>query len=167
MSNDPPNAESDAMGLDQGDLKESAQGQVPEKSWQFHPLAAAWGFLLPGAGHLWLGETQRGLIIGGFIMGLFVAGLLIGGIDVIDRRAADAPFIRVGQIFLGPSWAADWCRLSLMEPATTPQEIAPGRYSPSLSRIQEQGVLYTAVAGLLNLMAIIDLVYRPGRERRR
>ena len=34
----------------------------------------------------------------------------------------------------------------------------------SHARTNELGVLYTAVAGMLNLLAIIDAAYRAGRE---
>jgi len=33
-------------------------------------------------------------------------------------------------------------------------------YEPSFGHIKEQGVLYTALAGLLNLLAILDVAYR-------
>ena len=44
---------------------------------------------------------------------------------------------------------------------------ADGGYAPAFGRAQEQGTLYTAAAGLLNLLAMLDAASRrPGHERR-
>lgn len=70
----------------------------------------------------------------------------------------------VGQILTGPVCvAASYFSVY----AATPEN--PGavvsRVAPSHARVWEIGTLYTAVAGMLNLMAMIDSSYRAGRMR--
>ncbi len=125
-------------------------------SWHGAEALAAW--VLPGLGHYLLGERKRGLILAVSIGSLWVGGLLIGGISVCDKVDRKAWFI--GQALMGPSWAADWYHQRLKH-----QAIVKGaaQYEPSYGRLSEQGILYTALAGLLNLLAVIDVVYREPR----
>lgn len=67
---------------------------------RLEPVAAILAALVPGAGHLYLGEIRRGVLIAGGILGLFFGGLLIGGIDVVDRKEDGIWFI--GQALVGP-----------------------------------------------------------------
>ncbi len=60
-------------------------------------LAAA---IIPGAGHLVLGEKKRAALIATGVLGLFFGGILIGGIDVIDSREDRVWFF--GQAMVGP-----------------------------------------------------------------
>lgn len=66
----------------------------------FNPVAMILAFLLPGAGHAYLGEFRRAKLIGGGVILMFLSGLLIGGIDVVDKRE-DLPWF-LGQAFVGP-----------------------------------------------------------------
>ena len=128
--------------------------------------AAAAGWALPGLGHLLLGHTARGLILAVTICTLWLGGLLIGGISVIDRREHSAWFL--GQMMLAPSLAVNryhdhlrvrWQR----EVGTRSDLVAP--FEPAFGKPQEQGTLFTAVAGLLNLLALIDVATRtPQRD---
>ncbi len=133
----------------------------------WNPLEAVFAFLVPGLGHVLLGERQRGLLVGGFIMLLFVMGLLIGGVAVLDNSSTYGPFSRWGEIFLGPAYAVEWVKERTLQKAEAlpvqGQALSPQAwtYTPSYGRMEEQGVLYIAVAGLLNLLAILDVVYRP------
>ncbi|MCW5853712.1 MAG: hypothetical protein KIT87_26835, partial [Anaerolineae bacterium] len=38
------------------------------------------------------------------------------------------------------------------------------RYQPSFAHVNEQGVLYTALAGLINLLAILDVIYKDPKK---
>jgi TM2 domain-containing membrane protein YozV len=145
---------------------------------------AAW--LLPGLGHIIIGQRTRGLILMITILGLFLAGLLIGGIDVVDARNDRLWFI--GQALAGPVAPATAAVNSYMQRqlahqvAITQQTVyeqrgrsissrqaleqllAQGRppaYTVSLGRINELGTLYCAMAGLLNLLVIVDLIQTP------
>jgi hypothetical protein len=143
------------------------------------PVVALAGWVLPGAGYLLIGHRARSLTVCATILILFVLGLLIGGVRVIDPPASldkplnavlDKPWY-IGQILAGPvtlvtSWigaesrAADAGSL-----ANDPEELMEaGRYYwASHARSNEIGTLYTAIAGMLNLLTIIDSAYRAGR----
>ncbi len=142
-----------------------------------HVLAAFAGWLAPGLGHALIGEKQRGLIIAAAVGGLWIAGLLLGGVTVIDRyappegeqgmpvRRLALPFL--GQVMIAPScviavWNARYAVPTWGYPPPAPRDQVAHKppFSPSFGRMNEQGVLYTALAGLLNLLAIIDVLYR-------
>ena len=121
------------------------------------PIVAIVNWLLPGAGYLLLGQVARGLTIGFTIVSLFVLGILIGGIHVVDPPAlshAQGHVVRtilekppyIGQFLTGAiGLIAGW--LGQSQP-------------PSHSRVNDIGTLYTAIAGMLNLLATIDSAYR-------
>jgi len=133
--------------------------------WNF--AAAFLGWLLPGLGHFARGQPQRAVVLGTTIGTLWLTGLLIGGISVIDRSNQPAWFL--GQMLVAPSFVANGYRERLVaEHAATrrtfdPQDEPP--FEPAFARAQEQGTLFTSLAGLLNLLAIIDVLYRDPRER--
>jgi len=131
-------------------------------------LFAAW--LLPGLGHIVLGERVRGLIIMVALGSLYTAGLLIGSIDVIDRREDTLWF--VGQVIAGPTtivldeYAGD---LRSRAQARVEGRTFPASTSPqfdnlplvrSVGRVNELGTLYCALAGMLNLLVIVDILFR-------
>lgn len=142
-----------------------------------HLFAAICGWLVPGLGHAMIGQRQRGLVIGVAVGVLWLGGLLLGGVTVIDRYAPPddeehATSRRLALPFLGQAMIAPSCLVAAWNvryaaptwgyppPAPRAQAGAKAPYSPSFGRMNEQGVLYTALAGLLNLLAIIDVVYR-------
>ncbi len=139
-------------------------------AWNLDAAAAAW--LLPGLGHVLLGERARGLTIGIAIGLLWVAGLLIGGVGVIDARDNRIAF--AGQMIVAPSIAVQLIKGYTLTP-TTAEGLEPATktgieppYVMSFNRVYEHGSLYTALAGMLNLLAIIDVLYRdPARDRRK
>ena len=123
-----------------------------------HVGPAIAGWLVPGLGHLLLGRTRQGLWLLAAIGGLWVAGLLIGGISVIDHQNESEWFVRAGQVFVGPSLGVNALHQAL-KPHADPAESAA--LVPSLGRVHEQGVLFTGLAGLLNLLAILDALFGP------
>lgn len=134
-------------------------------TWNLTAALAAWA--LPGLGHALLGDIRRGLIIGIAIAALWISGLAIGGVGSIHRERH--PFWFLGQALLAPSLAVQYARNTFLVEATAPEDLErdlPGRivYVPAYGHTSEQGVLYTALAGLLNLLAIIDVVYRDPRR---
>lgn len=127
---------------------------------RWNPVAAVAAWAVPGLGHVILGQRRRGAILGASIGLLWIIGLLIGGIGVIDRE--DHPAWFLGQMLVGPSLAVDVYHQQL--PPPLPGNNPP--YTPSLARVNEQGVLYTALAGLLNLLAVLDVLYRDPADPR-
>lgn len=134
------------------------------RSTQWHIGAATTAWLVPGMGHVLLGERRRGAVLGVTIAVLWLMGLIIGGLSVCDRREHPAWFL--GQMLTAPSLAVNHYVQSLKhENGQPPSPYAPHGYEPSYGRMGEQGILYTSLAGLLNLLAIIDVVYRSPWHR--
>ena len=137
--------------------------------------AAAWA--LPGLGYWLIRQRTRAITVGVTVIFLFVAGLLIGGVRALEaplgvtkepsfspsdwrREIADKPWfvaqVLVGPLSIGTSYASAWAakpdRMTGVEPGVL-----------SHARANEIGVLYMAVAGMLNLLAIIDSAHRAGQ----
>jgi len=148
---------------------------------QFTPQFAVAGFLVPGLGHVLRGETWRGIAIFAGVMWLWVAGLLVGGVDVIDH--VDNKWWFLGQAAVGaPTFAVDIIHQKAFkhtDPVTgerrniTPDEARAQSGDPnarppaseSLAHMEEIGSLFGAIAGMMNLLCILDAAWRS-RDRR-
>ena len=156
------------------------------------PLVALVGWLVPGAGYVMIGQRARGAVVGITILLIFVAGLLIGGVRVIDssyiesvqqrqereHTEADAQrdARRMNRAYVPPNPIARTLQKpwfigqALTGPVAIASNVVATRWGGeagapfSHARVYEIGVLYTAVAGMLNLMAIIDSAYRASNE---
>jgi hypothetical protein len=102
------------------------------------------GWLVPGAGHLMLNEKKHAIIIFVTIALTFAAGLYIGSIGVINPIGAKPWY--VAQIMNSPAVAALG-------------HITAGGGYPVYGRPNEIGQIYTSIAGLLNLLCIVNAVY--------
>jgi hypothetical protein len=102
------------------------------------------GWFVPGAGHLMLNEKKHAIIIFVTIALTFAAGLYIGSIGVINPVGAKPWY--VAQIMNSPVVAA------------IGHITASGDY-PVYGRPNEIGQIYTSIAGLLNLLCIVNAVY--------
>jgi len=102
------------------------------------------GWLVPGAGHLILGERKRGLIILIAIVATFAVGLYVGSIGVINYETAKPWF--VAQVMNSPAvwWLGYLTETNGYRVYGWPNEI---------------GQIYTSTAGLLNLLCIVNAVY--------
>ncbi len=122
---------------------------------QFKPLAGLCACILPGLGHIILGQKKRGFLIMAAVLSLFTLGILVGGIGVVEHDTTPGPNGKYnwkanlwfyGQAFNGPiTFVVDNVRSNL-----------EGQYDPSIGRANEIGTLYCAMAGLLNLLVIIN-----------
>ncbi len=193
---------------------------LPDTPEQWQPVAAVLAFLLPGAGHAYLGYTKRAACVFAGVGGLFAGGLFIAGLDAVDSqlviqnvvnsgiaRVTGKPFKPevvadgdsiwfLGTMFVGPAaFAVDMVhqyQFKVREPGTgvlrsarpgegrgPNGELLPitrdsrgerilGGTPPNrraLARVGEIGTLYCTIAGIVNLIAIIDVAYsrrRPG-----
>jgi uncharacterized protein DUF6677 len=138
---------------------------------------AAW--LLPGAGYWLIGQRARGVIVGVTVILLFVFGLLVGGVRVLEVPYYDRNGQQTNRALVDEVRAKPWSIAQVMAGsvaivggwaavnASTADAagVAPGEESHA--RVNEIGVLYTAVAGMLNLLVIIDSAHRAGRIRER
>ncbi|MHC4779601.1 MAG: DUF6677 family protein [Planctomycetota bacterium] len=101
--------------------------------------------LLPGGGHLYGGRFGKAVFFFVLIVGTFLAGLILSDFRGVSLK--HQPYWFLGQVFAGlPSVAAavfspDW-------------KSGPG-YSVAL----EAGTLYTTVAGLMNILVVLDAAF--------
>jgi hypothetical protein len=139
------------------------------------PAAAILAWVFPGLGHISLGERKRGGLIMFGVLFLFLGGLLIGGVDVVDRRRDHLWFY--AQMFCGPlAFAADFANQTLV--ARPPEswrgdptwrqrygardpEVLGQLHGTSLAKVNEIGTLFVALAGLMNLVVMLDALHRP------
>ncbi len=182
------------------------------------PVAALAACVFPGAGHAYLGETRRAVLIACGVLGLFFGGIFIGGVDVVDRKEDFVWFL--GQGLVGPiAFGTDYYhqnhlkvlntngtrrsaepfevrdpKTGLAATARRPETGEPlplmtsdGQYminpktgqplmgsvesrppnSKSVGRVNELGTLMSAVAGMLNLICVVDASYRHRVRRTR
>ena len=93
-----------------------------------------------------------------------------GGIDVVDRK--DDPYWFLGQACVGPTaFVVDRVHQSMKvpDPASRTGKRAPNpdenpKYEKSLGKVNEIGALYATLAGLLNLIAVIDAAWHKPRK---
>jgi len=110
----------------------------------------AWA--VPGAGHFALGKWQKGLLYFVSIVGTFIAGWVISGCaDVYFQSGRLHVLLQMGAgaitFVLGIGRQAAEPKLTVM-------------------RLFEIGTLYTMVAGLLNILVVMDAVLTALRLRR-
>ncbi|MBX9737406.1 MAG: hypothetical protein K2X32_10825 [Phycisphaerales bacterium] len=189
-----------------------------DNSDRWQPVAAALAFLLPGAGHAYLGHTARGACVFLGVGGLFGGGLFIAGLDAVDsqlfvQNLARSAISRVtgtpakpeivadgdsiwflGTMFVGPAaFIVDnihQYHFKVREPNGVLRSARPGEgrgpngvllpittdsrgvrslggtppNRRALARIGEIGTLLCTIAGILNLIAIIDGAYSRRRQ---
>jgi hypothetical protein len=149
----------------------------PSDDQQLNFGAAALGWVFPGLGHLALGERARGIYAMIGVLILFFGGILIGGLDAIDKDEDRLWF--VGQAGVGPiAFAAAYANNSLIKsgrvgellpspassaagPDRTPQKVSSLR---GLAHPNEFGTLFAFLAGLMNLVVILDALVRVPAE---
>lgn len=138
----------------------------------FQPVAGILACLFPGLGHWYLDSFRRGALICLGVMGLFVGGMFIGGIDVVDRREDKWWFVLQAGVgptaFLVNRWHDQHRRPDAGRSAGLSAPAASGGLvvTKSLGRVNEVGSLFAAMAGLLNLIAVIDAFWRADRSAR-
>ncbi len=132
--------------------------------WHFAGAIAGW--LIPGLGHLLLGQKGRAAILFASIGMLWLGGFFVGGVGVFDRKGH--PIWFMGQMLIAPSVMVEVYHRTLKSPAGQPPrpDDPTGTYQPSYGHVHEQGVLYTSLAGMLNLLAMMDVLYRDPADPR-
>ena len=142
----------------------------------FNPLAAICAWLIPGLGHWISGEKARGGLILLGIAFLWICGIFIGGLDAVDRSSDRLWFL--AQAGSGPiAFAVNGLNERVIKsgnvgelidaPAMRGQKIDKISTSMGIARANEYGILFTALAGLMNMIAILDAATRTKGERRR
>ena len=111
------------------------------------PVIGIIAWLVPGAGHWFSGKKDRAIAIFCGIMFLFVIGIIVGGTALINPSQAKIWYF--AQVFSG-----------------IPALIMTSKANMGYGRGIDIGQLYTACAGLLNLLCVIDAIIPtpPGVE---
>jgi hypothetical protein len=143
-----------------------------------HPeLAAVLGFLVPGLGHVYLGKYFKGVVAFAFLIGLYCSGLFItrGECVSLDKERGH-PYAFFAQVGCGLPTGLALLRSHAYEvrkffggnpDLPEPDNVEDDSYVQRLPRLDE-GLLYTMIAGLLNLLLIHDaLLGAPGALLRR
>lgn len=143
---------------------------APKQHVQPDPIAALLAWVLPGLGYAYRGERLRAAYAFAGVAGLGAGGLLIGGVDVVDFKE-DAGWTLVS-FFAGPTMiAVDQYHRKALKPALNTWSRSPAPppapYTRSVGRVNETGMLFIALAGMANLIMIVDCAapVRPRRDR--
>jgi|CXWL01.1.fsa_nt_gi hypothetical protein len=144
-----------------------ASGQTTERS---TVLTALFAWILPGLGHWWIGQRGRAIIFFVVTTVTFWGGVAVGGVRSTvssnENGAWIAAQLCMGPQALGALWLSNQYRMR-----TDEQRFRAAWPASNIS------VVYAGVAGMLNLLIIIDALSRSelaampvtvgGRERRR
>ena len=133
------------------------------------PVVALAGWVLPGLGYWLIGQRGRAIACGLTILLVFFGGILIAGVRVVQapemsgsgntvQKILQRPWF-IGQVLTGP--------LGITAAVISDKLASSETYGKieTKARLAEIGTLYTAVAGMLNLLTIIDASHRAGRIR--
>lgn len=123
-----------------------------EKSWAVAVLLA---WLVPGLGHWYLGRRGKALAFFGFIAGLFLVGWGFGQFKVV---CFGDTWLFIGQALGGVLSIFTGYVGDILRNSSGPPDPVPVMY--------ESGVVYTLVAGLLNLLVMLDAYIVANRIRR-
>lgn len=132
----------------------TVSGEVGHAPTVFDPVAGLLAVLVPGLGYFYLGDLRRAMYVAAGVLGLFVGGLLVGGISVVDRRNDQWWFLL--QCGVGPATFAVNHINAGYQQQTQRGPVAGVSYQRSLGRVYEVGALSAGIAGMMNLIAIVD-----------
>lgn len=121
-----------------------------QKMYQKPPyFAGILAWLVPGAGHWYLGMYARGLVIFFSVCVTFALGILLGGIEMIDP--------------LNDKW---WFAAQILAgiPAIVIAIFQDPNVLSGVGRGVDHGQVYTGVVGLLNLLCIMDALGRSQKS---
>lgn len=117
------------------------------------PVVALLAWLIPGLGHWAIGERSRGLIIFVVVCVTFWGGVAIAGVRTATAPKGNGAWI-AAQLVMGPQGLAALGLARAESTRTDPPSIKAPWPSSSI------GIVYAGVAGLLNLIVIIDVLAR-------
>jgi TM2 domain-containing membrane protein YozV len=145
--------------------------------------AAFLAWLVPGLGHFYQGRTGKGILYAVCILGLYLMGMVMGEGKIVYWRWVN-PFSNPekfciyypGQFFVGlpalPALIQSTLQYYHFDPThhflwgfmAEPAANVLNGLQPRLGKLVEIGTIYTAVAGLLNILAIYDAYEGPAYQ---
>ena len=149
-----------------------ASGRAPPSN--LSPVAAlVLGWVIPGAGHAYGGNWGKAVLFFALITGLLVGGMAMGGGTVLlPDRLWYAAQVCAGGPALAMTPLAQYVARRPPPADATPayNAVAPYPGIDWADHLHETGTLYTAVAGFLNLLVMMDAYLRlayPDRHGRK
>ena len=138
------------------------------------PLAVFLAWLIPGAGHLFLGHRARGLIFLVTITLTFWTGMAVGGVrGTVDPKERKLWFL--AQVCTGGNALSGLLLHEVVQPPPPDPDVEQAAYRLGMRSAAgptpyvghwlglDVAVHYTGVAGLLNLLVIFDVILRAER----
>lgn len=116
-------------------------------------IAALLAWVAPGLGHWWIGEKPRAVIFFVVTCVTFWGGVAVGGVRATVNPQENGLWI-AAQLCMGPQGLV--ALVTSKHLASLPEELQFKASWPSA----DLGVIYSGVAGLLNLLVIIDVLAR-------
>ncbi|MEO6259806.1 MAG: DUF6677 family protein [Thermoanaerobaculia bacterium] len=107
-------------------------------------VAMLLAYLLPGAGHWYLGRRNRAIAFFGIVVTMFVIGVIVDG-DLYALSRSGGSILRLLASF-GTMGAGSIYFLAL----------AMGAHGDVTSITYEHGTAFTITAGLMNLLLVLD-----------
>lgn len=161
-------------GAGAGPEAEAEAAAPPPERVPIRPEGAVLAWLVPGLGHLYVGHRRRGLLIMLATAILIAGGLLVGGPDVVDRKndrlwfiaqAGCGPIVFVLDLVrerVSPAQSYDFTARARSEDrqryADEDPEMNRMLRRASIGHVNEIGTLYIALAGLMNLVVVLDFL---------
>ena len=111
------------------------------------------GWIVPGLGHFVAGQRGRGIALGLLVGGTYIAGLALSRGEAVSRELH--PYSFIAQIGLGvtlPILKLDPAQGVVKHGANSINQL------DDVPRRLDSGLLFCNIAGLLNMLALFDLV---------
>ncbi|MFH1419064.1 MAG: DUF6677 family protein [Planctomycetota bacterium] len=121
-------------------------------------LVAIFAWVLPGLGHWWIGHRARGVIFFVVTTVTFWAGIAVGGVRGTVTTGENGAWV-AAQLCMGPQ-AIVALRISAELKKRPDQALLKADWPAS-----NIGVVYAGIAGLLNLLIIVDVLARAEARR--
>jgi len=126
------------------------------------PIAGLLAWLVPGLGHWYAGQRGRGLVCMVTITATFWTGVAIGGVrETVDPAQRRLWFL--AQLGAGGNALAAYG----VQRVTAAVQRGKVPAAPTPWRALDMAIHYTAVAGLLNLLVVLDAIARAETPIRR
>jgi hypothetical protein len=132
------------------------------------------GWAIPGAGHFFRGFRRQGAIVLAVVVPLFVAGLFLSDFEAVSRELH--PYAFWAELGVGggtiPLHLIDPAKGEVLGPRESIERPVPSwdgaaaTWQGEIGARTDTGVLFCCVAGLLNLLALFDLVDRSLSPKR-
>jgi hypothetical protein len=116
-------------------------------------LAGLLGWLVPGLGHLYVGKKAHALVYFALIAGVFAIGLALGDFRNV-YWSAERKFHYIAQVGCGGPTLV--CAVGQRTVDSWKHHLLMPRSDGVRDRREDYGTLYTCVAGLLNMLVLVN-----------